>query len=72
MRPLLTKISWFKIGLLEKNYPYKVLNDLIIVASFHSTIDPLDLKFLSITLKNFQNLYDFPHFLNLNLEFRLS
>ena len=21
LRPLLTKISWFKIGLLEKNYP---------------------------------------------------
>ncbi|CBI29024.3 unnamed protein product, partial [Vitis vinifera] len=51
MRPLLTKISWFKIGLLEKNYPSKVLNDLIIAASFHSTIDPLDLKFLSITSK---------------------
>ena len=25
-----------------------------------------------IFVKNFQNLYDFPHFLNLNLKFRLS
>ena len=54
----------------------KIQNFFFLVASFHSTIDHLVSKFILATseyfLKKFQNLYDFPHSLNLNLKFRLS
>ena len=51
LRPLLTKISWFKIGLLEKNYPSKVLNGLIHAANFHPITGPFVSKFVLANLE---------------------
>ena len=57
---------------LHKNVFFK----LFFAVNFHSTIDPLYLKFFLATLdylkKEFQNFYDFPYFLNLILGCYLS